>query len=90
MSLSPLHGFAFIAALALIATPSLACERHKEHTASVMASVLPPPAPAESALSTPLLVSPAAAAMSVSEALGAEPYDMRCPRLRKFEQALTQ
>jgi hypothetical protein len=89
MSLSPLHGFAFIAALALIATPSLACERHKEHTASVTASVPPPPAPAESALNAPVLVSPAAA-MSVSEALGAEPYDMRCSRMRKLEQALTQ
>jgi hypothetical protein len=89
MARSPLHAVAFIAALTLAVSPSLACERHKDHTASVSAAIVP--APAEPSKTTTILISPAAAAaMSVTEALGTEPYDMRCPRMRRLEQALTQ
>ena len=91
MARSPLHALAFIASLALVTAPALACERHQNHTASVSAAVVPAPAPAEASKNTTVLISPsAAAAMSVTEALGAEPYDMRCPRMRRLEQALTQ
>jgi hypothetical protein len=89
---STLPAFAFITALMLAVSPGLACERHKDHTAAVTAVVVPAPAPLSTGASkeTGLLISPAAAAaMSVTEALGAEPYDMRCPRMRARE-ALTQ
>ncbi|MGH6873822.1 MAG: hypothetical protein ACREDW_02310, partial [Aestuariivirgaceae bacterium] len=80
MACSPLHAFALITALTLAVSPSLACEMHKDHTASVTAAVIPAPAPvpAEPSKNTEVLISPAAAAaMSVTEALGAEPSAMR-------------
>jgi hypothetical protein len=89
---STLPAFAFITALTLAVSPGLACERHKDHTAAVTAVVVPEAAPVSTGASKPtdVLISPAAAAaMSVTEALGAEPYDMRCPRMRARE-ALTQ
>jgi hypothetical protein len=92
MTRSTLAAFAFITASMLAVSPGLACERHKDHTAAVTAVVVPAPAPVSTGASTTtgVLISPAAAAaMSVTEALGAEPYDMRCPRMRARE-ALTQ
>ncbi|HKG73036.1 MAG TPA: hypothetical protein VKA79_02245 [Aestuariivirgaceae bacterium] len=92
MARSTLPAFAFITALTLAVSPGLACERHKEHTAAVTAVAVPEPAPVSTGASkqTGVLISPAAAAaMSVTEALGTEPYDMRCPRMRARE-ALTQ
>jgi hypothetical protein len=92
MARSILPAFASIIALMLAVSPALACERHKDHTAAVTAVVVPAPAPVpnEPSKTTGVLISPAAAAaMSVTEALGAEPYDMRCPRMRARE-ALTQ
>jgi hypothetical protein len=92
MARSTLAAFAVITASMLAVSPGLACERHKDHTAAVTAVVVPEPAPASIGASkqTDVLISPAAAAaMSVTEALGAEPYDMRCPRMRARE-ALTQ
>jgi hypothetical protein len=85
---SGLATVALLSALSLIASPSVACERHQNHQASVVQAepVTPPPVrPA----SEPTLISPSAAAMSASEALGMEPAAMRC-RMRKQEQALTQ
>ena len=87
-----LAAFASITALMLAVSPGLACERHMNHTAAVTAVVVPAPAPVAPPASKTVgvLISPAAAAaMSVSEALSTEPYDMRCPRLRARE-ALTQ
>ena len=93
MARSTLAACASITALMLAVSPGLACERHKDHTAAVTAVVVPAPAPVSvpASKTTTVLISPAAAAaMSVSEALGTEPYDMRCPRMRRLEQALTQ
>jgi hypothetical protein len=62
------------------------------HTVAVTAVVVPAPPPVSVPVSKTtgvLISSAAAAAMSVSEALGTEPYDMRCPRMRARE-ALTQ
>jgi len=92
MARTTLPALAFITALTLAVSPGLACERHMNHTAAVTAVVVPAPAqvPAEPSQKAEVLISPAAAAaMSVTEALGAEPYDMRCPRMRARE-ALTQ
>jgi hypothetical protein len=92
MARSTLAAFAVITASMLAVSPGLACERHKDHTAAVTAVVVPAPAPVSTGApkTTGVLISPAAAAaMSVTEALGAEPYDMRCPRMRARE-ALTQ
>lgn len=90
-SRSLLASLAFLGALSFILSPSLACERHQSHQASIAeATPAAPPAPAtvEKAI---VLVSPAAeAAMSVTEALGSEPTAMRCRRMQKIEQALTQ
>jgi hypothetical protein len=85
-----LPAVAFITASMLAVSPGLACERHMNHTVAVTAVVVPAPPPVPVAKTTGVLISPAAAAaMSVTEALGAEPYDMRCPRMRARE-ALTQ
>ena len=85
-----LPAVAFITASMLAVSPGLACERHMNHTAAVTAVVVPAPPPVPVSKTTGVLISPAAAAaMSVSEALGTEPYDMRCPRMRARE-ALTQ
>jgi hypothetical protein len=93
MARFPLPALAFITILTFAVSPAFACERHLNHTAAVTAVVVPAPAPvpAEPSKTTGVLISPAAAAaMSVTEALGAEPYDMRCPRMHRLEQALTQ
>jgi hypothetical protein len=90
MSRSPLYALAFITASTLAVSPALTCERHKDHTAAVTSVVVPAPAPLPSQKAEVLISPAAAAAMSVTEALGAEPYDMRCPRMRRLEQALTQ
>jgi hypothetical protein len=87
-----LPAVAFITASMLAVSPGLACERHMNHTAAVTAVVVPAPAPVSvpALKTTGVLISPAAAAaMSVTEALGTEPYDLRCPRMRARE-ALTQ
>jgi hypothetical protein len=92
MARTTLPALAFITALTLAVSPGLACERHMNHTAAVTAVVVPAaaPVPVEPSKTTGVLISPAAAAaMSVTEALGTEPYDMRCPRMRARE-ALTQ
>ena len=92
MARFPLPALAFITILTFAVWPAFACERHMNHTAAVTAVVVPAPAPvrAEPSKTTEVLISPAAAAaMSVTEALGTEPYDMRCPRMRARE-ALTQ
>ena len=87
MARTTLPALAFITALTLAVSPGLACERHMNHTAAVTAVAQVPAEPSQKA---EVLISPAAAAaMSVTEALGAEPYDMRCPRMRARE-ALTQ
>ena len=88
-SRSRLAALAFLGALSLIASPSLACERHQNHQASVVQAEPVTPPPAARPVSEPTLISPSAAAMSASEALGMEPAAMRC-RMRKQEQALTQ
>jgi hypothetical protein len=89
MARFPLPALAFITVLTLAVSPAIACERHMDHTAVVVPA--PAPVPAEPSKTTGVLISPAAAAaMSVTEALGTEPYDMRCPRMRRLEQALTQ
>jgi hypothetical protein len=90
---SALTAIASLGVLMLAASPALPCERHQQHTAKVSEAVTPaPPAPAaEPQASTAVVISPAAAAaMSVTEALGAESYDMRCARKRSLQQALTQ
>jgi len=91
-SRSLLASLAFLGALSFILSPSLACERHQSHQASIAeAAPAAPPAPPTTDKQGVVLISPAAeAAMSVTEALGSEPAAMRCPRMRKVEQALTQ
>jgi hypothetical protein len=87
---SALTAIASLGVLMLAASPALPCERHQQHTAKVSEAVTPAPA-AEPQASTAVVISPAAAAaMSVTEALGAESYDMRCARRRSLQQALTQ
>jgi hypothetical protein len=81
--------FAIISALTLAAIPALACERHENHQASIAATLPATPPPAAPARDNITLISPAAAAMSVSEAIGNEPGPMRCQGMRKHE-ALTQ
>jgi len=85
--------FAILGALALVISPALACERHQQHSTSISqaATVAPPSPSTEQSTGTAIIISPAAAAaMSVTEALGSEPYDMRCPRMRGVKEALTQ
>lgn len=89
-SRSRLAALAFLGALGLIASPSLACERHQNHQASVVQAEPVTSPPATRPASEPTLVSPSTAAMSASEALGMEPAAMRCPRRHNLEQALTQ
>ena len=90
-SRSLLASLAFLGALSFILSPSLACERHQSHQASIAgATPAAPPAPATIDKGI-VLISPAAeAAMSVTEALVSEPTAMRCRRMQKIEQALTQ
>jgi hypothetical protein len=90
-----LASLALLGALGLVASPALACERHQNHQASIAeaTSVAPPSvltSPAPAVESTVLIAPAAAAAMSVTEALSSEPADMRCSRMRKLDQALTQ
>ena len=91
-SRSLLASLAFLGALSFVLSPSIACDRHQSHQASIAeAAPAVPPAPATAENQGIVLISPAAeAAMSVSEALGSEPAAMRCPRMRKLDQALTQ
>ena len=82
---------ATLSALMIWVSPAPACERHQQQTVSISEAAPAAPAsqavePAESAL----LVTPAAAAMSVAENLGEETYEKRCLRLRNLQQALTQ
>jgi hypothetical protein len=83
---------AFLGALSFVASSSLACDRHKNHQASIAeAAPVAPPVSATVEKQGVVLISPAAAAaMSASEALGSEPTAMRCPRMHKLDQALTQ
>ena len=87
---SALPALALFGALLLASSPALACERHKNHHAAVAEAVPAAPQPQATEGVKTIEISPAAAAMSVSEALGSEPAAMRCPRMRKLEQALTQ
>ena len=84
--------FAILGALALAMAPALACERHQQHSTSISQAptVAPPSSSTEPSTGTAIIISPAAAAMSVTEALGSEPYDMRCSRMRGVKEALTQ
>jgi hypothetical protein len=81
--------FAILAALTLVAVPALACERHQNHQASIAEAVPVTPPPAAPEKNSVILISPAAAAMSIGEALGSEPAAMRCRGMRKH-QVLTQ
>jgi hypothetical protein len=84
---------AILGALALAISPALACERHQQHSTSISqaAPVAPPVSSIEPSTGAAIVISPAAAAaMSVTQALGSEPYDMRCPRMRGVKEALTQ
>ncbi|HEY7750486.1 MAG TPA: hypothetical protein VH933_17640 [Aestuariivirgaceae bacterium] len=92
MSRSALIVLAVLGSLSVVAAPAVACEMHKQHSTSISQApaVAPPSSLPEEQASTSILVSPAAAAMSVSEALGSEPYEMRCPRMRGTKEALTQ
>jgi hypothetical protein len=92
-SRSALTAFAILGALALAVSPALACDMHQQHSTSISqaATVAPPSPSTEPSIGTAIIISPAAAAaMSATQALGSEPYDMRCPRMRSLEQALTQ
>jgi len=81
-----------LGALSLTVFPAVACERHQNHQASIAEAVpAAPPATQPVEKQAVVLVSPAAAAaMSATEALGSEPAAMRCQRMRKLDQALTQ
>jgi hypothetical protein len=77
---------------ALAVSPALACDMHQHHSTSISesTSAAPQQPSIEPQLSTTIIVPSAAAAMSVTEALGSEPAAMRCSRRKSLEQALTQ
>jgi hypothetical protein len=79
---------AFLAAAPLALSSVLACERHQNHTTSLPAQTVEAPTPSATPQPTaPIMISPAAAALSAAEpATG----PTRCYGYRKVEQALTQ
>jgi hypothetical protein len=77
---------ALLAAAPLALNPVLACERHQNHTTSLPAEIVQVPAPAPQS-SAPIMISPAAAALSATEPAAGP---TRCYGYRKLEQALTQ
>ena len=90
-SRSLLASLAFLGALSVILSPSLACERHQNHQALITeATSVAPPAPTTVDKGIVLISPTAEAAMSVTKALSSEPTPMRCRRMQKIEQALTQ
>jgi uncharacterized protein (DUF1684 family) len=84
--------FAAAGAFALAVSPAVACDRHQHHSTSISesASATPPQPSIEPQRSTVVVLPSAAAAMSVTEALGSEPSAMRCYGRKSLQQALTQ
>jgi hypothetical protein len=84
--------FAAAGTFALAVSPAVACDMHQHHSASVSdaTSSAPPQPSIEPQLNIVIVMPSAAAAMSVSEALGSESSAMRCSRRKSLEQALTQ